>query len=143
MRRYGSDRFVAPAPISFAALRRTEDALVSELPDGFEVLVLAPVLPPLAAHSAVATVDPRKVVATVRGSEVAADPTNALALEASLRRSHALAADPRSNEPVRLAATQRVVRAQYFDGPGKLAHFPRRRERWATTRPRRRDRTIR
>lgn len=122
MRRYRGDRFVAPAPISFAALRRAEDALLSELPDGFELLVLAPVLP-LAAHTAVATVDPRKVVATVRGSEVAADPTNALALEASLRRSAALAADPRSRALIRLAASQRVVRAQYFDGPGMLAHF--------------------
>ncbi|MEU9139307.1 hypothetical protein AB0D33_25675 [Streptomyces sp. NPDC048404] len=122
MRRYRSDRFVAPAPINFAALRRAEDALLSALPDEFEILVLAPVLP-LAAHSAVATVDPRKVIATVRGSEVAADPTNALALEASLRRSQALAADPRSSTPVRLAASQRVVRAQHFNAPGMLAHF--------------------
>jgi len=122
MRRYRGDRFVSPAPVSFAALRRAEDALFSALPDGFEVLVLAPVLP-LAAHSAVATVDPRKVVATVRGSEVAADPTNALALEASLRRSAALAADPRSSALIRLAASQRVVRAQQFDDPGMLAHF--------------------
>ncbi|MFJ6852603.1 hypothetical protein ACIQM3_19050 [Streptomyces sp. NPDC091271] len=122
MRRYRDDRFVAPAPTGFTALRRTEDALVSALPDGFETLVLAPVLP-LAAHSAVATVDPRKVIATVRGSEVAADPTNALALEASLRRSVALAADPRSRVPVRLAAIQRVTRAQHFDAPGMLAHF--------------------
>ncbi|MBT2409499.1 hypothetical protein J7I94_02795 [Streptomyces sp. ISL-12] len=122
MRRYRSDRFVAPAPVDFAALRRTEDALVSALPEGFEVLVLAPVVP-LAAHSAVATVDPRKVIATVRGSEVAADPTNALALEASHRRSSALAADPRSQAPVRLAAGQRVVRAQSFGGPRDLAHF--------------------
>ena len=122
MRRYRSDRFVAPAPVEFAALRRTEDALLSALPDGFEVLVLAPVVP-LAAHSAVATVDPRKVIATVRGSEVAADPTNALALEAAHRRSLALAADPRSNVPVRLAASQRVTRAQSFNGSGMLAHF--------------------
>ncbi|MFG2589519.1 hypothetical protein [Streptomyces sp. NPDC048438] len=122
MRRYRDDRFVAPAPTGFTALRRTEDALVSALPDGFETLVLAPVLP-LAAHSAVATVDPRKVIATVRGSEVAADPTNALALEASVRRSVALAADPRSTVPVRLAASQRVARAQHFDAPGMLAHF--------------------
>ncbi|MEU0300850.1 hypothetical protein ABZ252_15510 [Streptomyces sp. NPDC006175] len=122
MRRYRDDRFVAPAPTGFTALRRTEDALVSALPEGFETLVLAPVLP-LAAHSAVATVDPRKVIATVRGSEVAADPTNALALEASLRRSVALAADPRSQVPVRLAASQRVTRAQHFDAPGMLAHF--------------------
>lgn len=122
MRRYRGDRFVAPAATDFAALRRAEDALLSALPDDFEVLVLAPVVP-LAAHSAVATVDPRKVIATVRGSEVAADPTNALALEASARRSRALAADPRSSVPVRLAATQRVTRAQHFDGPGMLAHF--------------------
>jgi hypothetical protein len=122
MRRYRSDRFVAPAATGFIALRRTEDALVSALPEGFEMLVLAPVLP-LAAHSAVATVDPRKVIATVRGSEVAADPTNALALEASLRRSLALAADPRSQVTVRLAATQRVARAQHFNGPGMSAHF--------------------
>lgn len=122
MRRYRADRFVAPAPTSFAALRRAEDALLAALPDGFDVLVLAPVLP-LAAHSAVLTVDPRKVIATVRASEVAADPTNALALEAAVRRTAALAADPRSAEPVRLAASQRVTRAQFVDGPGMLAHF--------------------
>lgn len=122
MRRYRDDRFVTPAPISFAALRRAEDALISALPDDFDVLVLAPVLP-LAAQSAVSTVDPRKVIATVRGSEVAADPTNALALEAAVRRTTLLAADPRSAEPVRLAASQRVARAQRFDGPGMLAHF--------------------
>jgi hypothetical protein len=122
MRRYRDDRFVAPAPINFAALRRAEDVLISALPSGFDVLVLAPVLP-LAAQSAVTTVDPRKVIATVRGSEVAADPTNALALEAAVRRAALLAANPRSAEPVRLAASQRVARAQLFNGPGMLAHF--------------------
>lgn len=122
MRRYRSDRFVAPAPTGFAALRGAEEALLSALPDGFEILVLAPLVP-LAAHTAVSTVDPRKVIATVRGNEVAADPTNGLALEAAVRRSAALSADPRSSEPIRLAASQRVVRAQRFDGPGMLAHF--------------------
>jgi hypothetical protein len=122
MRRYRSDRFVTPSPIDLAALRRTEDVLLAALPDGFETVVLAPLLP-LAAHSAVASVDPRKVVATIRGSEVSADPTNALALEAAERRSRALATDSRSAAPVRLAATQRVVRAQHFGAPGMLAHF--------------------
>jgi hypothetical protein len=69
----------------------------------------------------VATVDPRNVIATVRGSEVAADPTNALALEASHRRSLTLSTNPRSNAPIRLAASQRVVRAQAFNGPKNLA----------------------
>ncbi|MBS2965816.1 hypothetical protein KGA66_22375 [Actinocrinis puniceicyclus] len=122
MRRYRSDRFVAPAPTDPAVLRRTEDVLLAALPDGFETLVLAPLLP-LGAHCAVASVDPRKVVATIRGSEVAADPTNALALEAAERRARAMATDSRSAVPVRLAATQRVVRAQHFGAPGMLAHF--------------------
>ena len=86
------------------------------------MLTLAPVLP-LGAHSAVATVDPRNVVATVRGSEVAADPTNGLALEAAARRRQALRADPRSAAVVRLAAIQRVTRAQQFTGPVSFAHF--------------------
>jgi len=71
----------------------------------------------------VATVDPRNVIATVRGSEVAADPTNGLALEAAARRRRALAAQPRSAGLVRLAATQRVARAQQFSGPVSFAHF--------------------
>jgi hypothetical protein len=122
MRRYGNDRFVTPGPVGFGPLRRAEDTMLAALPAGFEVLTLAPVLP-LGAHSAVATVDPRKVVATVRGSEVAADPTNGLALEAAARRSGALRGDPRSAAAVRLAAVQRVARAQQFSGPVSFAHF--------------------
>lgn len=122
MRRYRTDRFVAPSPIPARALRRAEDALIAALPPGFTLVSLAP-LTPLATHTAVATVDPRKVIATVRGTEVAADPTNALALEAAERRSRLLAASPRDATPVSLAASERVVRAQRFDGPGMSAHF--------------------
>jgi hypothetical protein len=123
LRRYQTDRFVAPSTTGFAALRRAEDALLSALPKGFEVLVLAPLVP-LATHSAVSTVDPRKVVTTIRGTEVAADPANGLALEASARRLRILASPrPHPTEPVRLAASQRVVRAQRFEGPGMSAHF--------------------
>jgi hypothetical protein len=122
MRRYGSDRFVAPAAVGFGALRRAEDVMLAGLPPGFEVLALAPVLP-LGAHSAVAPVDPRNVVATVRGSEVAADPTNGLALEAAARRRGLLRDDPRSAAAVRLAAVQRVARAQQVSGPVSFAHF--------------------
>jgi hypothetical protein len=119
MRNYGRDRFVGPASVGFGAQRRAEDAMLAALPAGFEVLTLAPVLP-LGAHSAVATVDPRNVIATVRGSEVAADPTNGLALEAAARRR---AAGPRPAGLVRLAAAQRVARAQQVSGPVSFAHF--------------------
>ena len=117
MRRYRTDRFVAPAAVPFAQTRQAEDALIRSLPDGFELLTLAPVTA-LGTHSSVATVDPRKVIATIRGSEVAADPTNALALEAAARRS-AL----RSAATVQLAASQRVVRGQHFNSPEFSSHF--------------------
>jgi hypothetical protein len=96
--------------------------MLGALPDDFEALVLAPVLP-LGAHTATGDVDPRNVIATIRGTEVAADPTNGLALEGAVRRAALLSESPRSAEPVRLAASQRVTRAQVFAGPISFAHF--------------------
>ena len=61
---------------------------------------------------------------TVRSSEVAADPTNALAIEAAVRRAsngNGADQDP-ARDSVRLAAIQRVVRAQWFPD-GWSAHF--------------------
>src|SRR5712692_4591185 len=65
LRRYLADRFVGPAQSGFAALRRAQDVMLAELPGGFELLTLAPVVP-LGTHSAVAAVDQRNVVATIR-----------------------------------------------------------------------------
>jgi hypothetical protein len=86
------------------------------LPPLFSGVELSPVVP-LGTCSAVGLVDQHRVVSTVRGSEVASDPTNALAVEAALRRR----ASARSGR-VHVAACQRVVRAQRF-GPGASAHF--------------------
>ena len=123
MRRYRTDRFVAAAPLPARELRRAEDRLIAALPPSAELVALAPLVP-LGTHSAVATVDPRKVVATVRGTEVAADPTNALALEAAARRARLLATSPRDATRVSLAAGQRVVRAQFHGAAAGLsAHF--------------------
>src|SRR5260221_2824754 len=121
MRRYRTDRFVAPGQVNVHALRRAEDVMLDALPSGFEVVTLAPVLP-LGAPTAAPAVDPRNVLATVRGSEVAADPTNGLALEAAGRRAGLLRLAPRSGEPVRLAARQPVMRAQLLRWPVSFAH---------------------
>ena len=115
VRRYRNDRFVQPAGSSWQTLRRAEDLMTGNLPASYELLTLAP-LAPLGTHSALATVSQDKVVTAMRACEVAADPTNALALEAAVRR---LA---RPAETVRLAAVQRVVRAQQT-APGYLPHF--------------------
>jgi hypothetical protein len=117
MRRYRDDRFVTPSPIPLEDIRRAEELAFAALPNSFETLALSPVAP-LATHS-LAGVAQANVVSTIRSTEVAADPTNALALEAAVRRK----AHPADPARVRLAASQRVVRAQRFEGEDSFAHF--------------------
>jgi hypothetical protein len=125
LRRYRGDRFVCPAATPWRAISAATDLLVGCLPENFEVLTLAPLVP-IGTHSSLATVSQDKVVTAVRACEVAADPTNALALEAAARRTQG--AGGRGAEAqgtggvVRLAAAQRVVRAQQFPA-GYLPHF--------------------
>jgi hypothetical protein len=115
LRSYERDRFVAPGTVDLHSLREAEDLLLDALPGGFDQIVLAPLLP-LGAHSALSTVPQNNLVSTIRGTEVAADPTAGLALEAAVRRR-------RSSGEVRLASLQRVTRAQRFYGPTSFAHF--------------------
>jgi hypothetical protein len=116
LQQYRRDRFVAPAPTDLRSLRGIEDRFVAGLPEVWDAVTLAP-LAPLGAHRATGDIAQGRVVTTTRGTEVAADPTNALALEAAERRRR----DPGS--VVRLASVQRVTRAQRFSGPGSYAHF--------------------
>jgi hypothetical protein len=118
LRRYERDRFVRPGQVAADAVRRAEDALLGCLPDEVEVVTLAPLVP-LGTHSALGPVSQDKVVTGLRACEVAADPTNALALEAASRRARSRSAE----NTVRLAAVQRVVRAQQLPGAGFFAHF--------------------
>ena len=87
--------------------------ILDAIPDAFEFVELSPVVP-LGTHSTVATVHQHKVVSTIRNAEVAADPTNALALLAALRGSGVTT--------TRLAAVQRILRAQPFGDQGQQ-HF--------------------
>jgi hypothetical protein len=115
--RYTRDRFAQPGRTPWYSIRRAEDALLGSLPDDVEMLPLAPVVP-IGTHSALGTVSQHKVLTTIRPCEVAADPTNALALEASVRRR---ALDRTGT--VKLAGLQRVVRAQQFQSADAQAHF--------------------
>src|SRR6187401_858994 len=75
LRRHRGDRFVAPATVPLEWLRRVEDACVFALPEGFHLTTLAPAAT-RGTHSAIAPVDQSNVISTIRGTEVAADPTN-------------------------------------------------------------------
>jgi hypothetical protein len=111
----GRDGTVAVAPTDALRLRRAE-VLALEAAEGFEAVELSPVCP-AGLNTVLGRIGQDNVLATVRGSEVMADPTSALALEAAIRRRDADGA-------VRLATTQRVLRLQPLSGEGiVLRHF--------------------
>lgn len=113
MRRARTDPLVEPGVVDARALHRVIAAVIDAIPRAFDVVELSPVVP-LGTHSTVATVHQHKVVSTIRNAEVAADPTNALALLAALRRG--------TSPDVRLGAVQRILRAQPFGEQGQQ-HF--------------------
>ena len=119
---YERDRFVRPAAVDARRLVEVELAALDAVVPPFLPVATSP-LAPLGTHSVVAGVNQNRVVATVRRSEVAADPTTSLALEAAVRRRRLLASDRRSSAIVHLASVDRVVRAQQFDGPLSFPHF--------------------
>ncbi|MEV4463982.1 hypothetical protein AB0J51_10185 [Micromonospora echinofusca] len=116
IRRWRSDRFTRPAMADPRALAAVEARLWELLPAQFAGVDLSPVAP-LGTCSAVAPVSQDRIVTTLRATEVVSDPTNALALEAAIRRR----GQP-GDSAVHLAACHRVLRAQDF-GPGFSAHF--------------------
>jgi hypothetical protein len=114
LRRWGADRFVRPAGADPRALAEVEARLWELLPAEFDGVELSPVVP-LGASSAVGPVSQNRIVTALRSVEVLSDPTNALAIEAAARRRA-------TGEPVHLAASHRVLRAQDF-GTGWSSHF--------------------
>lgn len=120
--RYEADRFVRPSPVSPGRLLAWEQIAFSLLPPGFQPVALSPVCP-LGTCSAVAAVDQNWAVATARHTEVVSDSTNVLALECAVRRRGLLRANPKSAEPVHLAASHRLLRPQHSENPHSFAHF--------------------
>jgi hypothetical protein len=120
--RYRTDRFVQPAKISPLKLLKWQQIAFEQLPAEFQALELSP-LCPLGTNSAVAPVDPGWSVATIRNTEVVSDSTNVLALECAIQRKELLRADSKSTTAVHLAASHRLLRAQFYRDPKLLAHF--------------------
>jgi len=118
---YESDRFVHPSSVPPGRLLAWEQIALSQLPPEFQPLALSPVCP-LGTVSAVATVDQNWAVTTARNTEVVSDSTNVLALECAIRRRR-LVRTGRPMEPVHLAASHRLLRAQRYDNPTALSHF--------------------
>ncbi|MGK5522256.1 hypothetical protein ACSNN9_23265, partial [Micromonospora sp. URMC 107] len=116
VRRWRTDRFTQPAAADPRVLSQVEARLWQLLPAEFTGVDLSPVAP-LGTCSTIAPVSQNRIVTTLRATEVLSDPTNALAVEAAVRRR-----EQPTDGAVHLAACHRVLRAQDF-GPSASAHF--------------------
>ena len=113
---YGRDRFCAPSAVDLRAMLAI-DAQLLEAAGRFEAVELSPVAP-LGTSSVVGPSHQNRVLSALRATEVVSDPTNALALECSLRMRASPSAD------IHLATSHRVLRAQPVPRqPGYAQHF--------------------
>ena len=119
---YEHNRFVQPAGITPQALIDFDQHAYALALPLFEPLELAPVCP-LGTNSVVATVDQNSTIVTIRNTEVVSDSTNVLALECAIRRRTFLRSPKQQHRRVRLCTSHRLLRAQYYNHPGALAHF--------------------
>ncbi len=119
---YEADRFVRSSSVSPRRLLEWDQVAFSALPPEFQLLELSPVCP-FGTSSVIASVDQNWAVTTSRNTEVVSDSTNVLALECAVRRRMLLRANPKSVEPVHLAASHRLLRAQRYENPRALSHF--------------------
>jgi len=108
----------APSDVDARALLEF-DRTAFEVAADFDAIELSPVTP-LGLTRTLGGIDQNNLVTTIRNVEVLGDSTPSLALECARRR---IALPRRDTPPVRLAASQRVIRLQPFDVPGFSPHF--------------------
>jgi hypothetical protein len=110
------DAYVTPSPIDARTMHGL-DGLALAAADGFDALVLSPVLP-LGSCSVVAPTSQDRTLSANRGTEVLSDPTNALALECARRLRESPA------QVHRLCTLHQVLRCQPLPpAKGMTRHF--------------------
>jgi hypothetical protein len=120
---YQINRFVKPADLPVIELRKAEVGLLQLLKDhSFEPVELSPVSV-VGSCSVVGPADQNKILSCLRGTEVLADATNAIALHfCDLKKRKAWIPDS-SSAKFRAATIQRHVRTQPISGAGFTPHF--------------------
>src|SRR5690606_20548364 len=108
MEAYQKNRFVVPSAISGLQFAKADVQILAWAQQHFfETIELSP-LAPLGNCSAIALADQNKIVSAVRNTEVVADATNLLALEAASRRKKKMS----DTAFINLCTVHRQVRAQ-------------------------------
>jgi len=115
---YQKNRFVKPGDVPVLELLQWEIDLLNLFNKfSFKPLELSPVSV-FGSCAAVATADQKKILSAMRGTEVLADATNAIALHCcDLKRQNKLP------DTLRFSCIQRHVRAQQIEAKGFTPHF--------------------
>ena len=123
LKHYQSNRFVKPADLPILEMKQAElDLLKIFQKCLFESIELSPVAV-LGTCSVVALADQKKILSALRGTEVLADATNAIALHISDLKKQKAWSPKNPTEKLRFATIQRHVRAQSISGKGFTPHF--------------------
>ncbi|RRB04649.1 hypothetical protein [Larkinella rosea] len=123
LQHYQKNRFVKPADLNVTALQELETRLLRIFETfQFRAVELSPVAP-LGSCSVVATADQKKILSALRGTEVLADATNALALHCSDLKKTGQWQPVLPTDPLRFSTIQRHVRTPKVAIPGHTQHF--------------------
>lgn len=112
---YKKDPYLFPSGVEQGLQIEFDSIISNALPKEFTTIELSPVSP-LGSCSQIAGISQNKIISTIRKNEVSSDPTNILALEASLRRKE-------TNKTIRLSTSQRVLRSERVVSKDTVAHF--------------------
>jgi hypothetical protein len=120
---YQKNRFVKPSDLPVIELKRMELELLQIFQKhSFDPIELSPVSI-LGSCSVVAPADQKKILSALRGTEVLADATNAIALHISdLRQANLKSAGERTHK-MKFGTFHRHLRAQSISGKGFTPHF--------------------
>ncbi|GAB3251704.1 hypothetical protein GCM10027347_10300 [Larkinella harenae] len=123
LRHYQKNRFVKPADTDLMSLRALETQLLHIFQTfQFTPVELSPVAP-LGSCSVVAPADQKKVLSALRGTEVLADATNALALHCADLKKTGCWKPAQPADLLRFSAIQRHVRTPQIAVAGHSQHF--------------------
>ena len=123
LRKYQHNRFVKPADLPVLELKKAELELLTLFKDHqFDPIDLSPVSV-LGSCSVVALADQNKNLSALRGTEVLADATNAIALHICDLKKSKLWLPEFPSQKLRFSTIQRHVRTQSIMGAGFTPHF--------------------
>lgn len=119
---FRDSRFFSPSEFPQALLSRFDLLAYSLLSGDWHSLDLSPVTP-LGTCTTISNLSQNRMLSTIRNSEVVADSTSTMALQAALMRKKNLGSDAKSTQTINCCSSHRLLRAQSFEEGKFSAHF--------------------